>query len=51
MGTVKRLEAQRDHAQSQLASAQRLVLELLQEKAMLQARLDDLLPPPTMLRR
>ncbi|MCA3193162.1 MULTISPECIES: hypothetical protein [unclassified Cupriavidus] len=48
---VKRLEQQRDDAQSQLTSAQRLVLELLQENARLQARLDELRPLPTPLRR
>jgi chromosome segregation ATPase len=36
---------QRDHAQSQLVSAHRKVLELFQENARLQARLNDLLPP------
>ncbi|MEI6001854.1 hypothetical protein H3V53_33315 [Paraburkholderia bengalensis] len=45
--TAKRLQAQRDHAQAELISAQRLVLELLEENARLRARLDDLLPPPT----
>lgn len=48
---VKRLETQRDRAQDQLVSAHRAVLELLKEKAILQSRLDDLLPPPTPLRR
>lgn len=46
-----KFKAQRDHAQSQLLSAHRFVLELLQEKAELQARLEDLLPPPTPLHR
>jgi hypothetical protein len=45
--TAKRLQAQRDHAQAELISAQRLLLELLEENARLRARLDDLLPPPT----
>lgn len=49
--TIARLEQQRDHAQSQFLSAQRVVLEQLQEIARLQARLDDLLPPPTSLPR
>ena len=48
---VRKLEDQRDHAQAQLLNAERMVLELLQEKACLQARLDDLLPPPTPLRK
>ncbi|MCG5078588.1 hypothetical protein [Paraburkholderia tagetis] len=48
---IKQLEQQRDNAQSQLTSAQRQVLELLQERARLQARLDELLPPPTLLRK
>jgi hypothetical protein len=47
---VKRLTAERDRAQSQLVSAHRLVLELLQTNALLQARLDDVLPPPRPLR-
>jgi LPS O-antigen subunit length determinant protein (WzzB/FepE family) len=46
-----KFKMQRDNAQSQLLSAHRMVLELLQEKASLQARLDDLLPPPTALHR
>ena len=49
--TVKKLREQRDHAQSQLASAHRAVLELLQENAILKARIEALLPPPTPLRR
>lgn len=48
---VRKLEDQRDHAQAQLLNAERMVLELLQEKACLQGRLDDLLPPPTPLRK
>jgi hypothetical protein len=47
----KRLKLERDNAQSQLASAHRLVLELIQDKIQLQARVDDLLPPSTPLRR
>lgn len=38
---VKELEDQRDRALSQLTSAERMVLELLQENARLRARLDD----------
>lgn len=48
---IRNLQAQRDHAQAQLVSAQRAVLELLQEQAIIQARLDDFLPPPTPLRK
>lgn len=47
----ERLTKERDAAQSQLTSAQRLVLELLQKNALLQARVDELSPPPTPLRR
>lgn len=47
---IQQLKQQRDEAQSQLVSAQRTMLELLQEKARLQRRLDELLPPPTKLR-
>ncbi len=47
---VTRLTKQRDDAQSQLASAHRLVLEVLQKNALLQAKLDDLCPPPIPLR-
>lgn len=48
---IRRLKAQRDDAQAQLVSAHRIVLELLQEKAMLQAQLNELLPAPTPLRK
>ncbi|WP_218645643.1 hypothetical protein [Burkholderia pseudomallei] len=48
---VKELENQRDKAQSQLNSAGRMVLELLQENARLRARLDDLVPPPAPWRK
>ena len=48
---VETLTKQRDDAQSQLTSAHRLALKLLRENAQLQARLDDLLPPPTLLRK
>ena len=48
---INHLKEQRDHAQAQLISAKRLALELLQENARLRARLDELLPPPTPLRR
>lgn len=49
--SVKKLQEQRDRAQSQLSSAHRAVLELLQENAILKARIEALLPPPTPLRR
>jgi hypothetical protein len=45
-----RLTKKRDDAQSQLASAHRLVLELLQKNAHLQARVDELSPPPSPLK-
>jgi len=48
---VKKLEDQRDAAQAKLLSAERMVLELLQVNARLQARLDDLIPPPTPLQK
>lgn len=48
---VDRLTAERDNAQSQLVSSHRVILELLQKNAMLQARLDEVLPPPTPLRK
>lgn len=47
----KMAEAQRNHAQAKLLSAERRLLELLQENAAVKARLDDLLPAPTPLRR
>jgi chromosome segregation ATPase len=40
------IEAQRDNAQSKLASAHRRILDLSNEVLMLRARLDDLSPPP-----
>lgn len=43
---VLELRMQRDLAQSQNISAQRKVLELLQENARLRARLNDHCPPP-----
>jgi len=46
---VKIVEGQRDSAQSQLASAHRRILELLQENAELKRRLDDGNPPPERL--
>lgn len=46
---VLQLKMQRDLAQSQNISAQRKILELLQENARLRARLNDLLPPPERL--
>ena len=48
---VETLERERDQAQSEALSLHRLVLELLVEKTKLQSRLDELLPPPTPLRR
>lgn len=45
-----KLQAQRDHAQSQLVCAHRRLLELLQENATLQSQLNQLIPPPTPLR-
>jgi hypothetical protein len=46
---LKSCMTERDHAQSQLVSSHRKVLELLQENARLQARLNDFLPPATPL--
>jgi chromosome segregation ATPase len=48
---LKSVETQRDFAQSQLLSAHRQVVELTEQNAHLQARIDELLPPPRMLRR
>jgi chromosome segregation ATPase len=48
---VKRLEAQRDHAQSQLVNAHHTILELLQDNARLEAKIADLQPPPRSLSR
>lgn len=48
---LKSVEAQRDYAQSQLLSAHRQVIELMEQNAHLQARIDELLPPPRPLRR
>ncbi|MEI7296242.1 hypothetical protein WCQ02_29215 [Paraburkholderia tropica] len=50
-GQVALLTKQRDRAQSQLASAHRIVLTLLQENAALTARLEDMTAPPTPLRK
>ena len=47
---LEQLRAERDWAQSQLVSSHRQILELLEENAQLQARLDELLPPPVRLR-
>lgn len=46
---LKYVKAQRDFAQSQLLSAHRQVLELSEQNAHLQARIDELLPPPRKL--
>lgn len=48
---AKNLQAQRDHAQAQLVSAQRRLLELLHENAAMKVRIDELSPPLTPLRR
>jgi hypothetical protein len=48
---LETLTRQRDQAQSEALSLHRLVLELSVEKAKLQSRLDELLPPPTPLGR
>lgn len=48
---VKTLREQRDHAHSQLSSAQRQILELLRDRALLEARLLELSPAPTPFRR
>jgi hypothetical protein len=45
-----RVKKERDDAQSKLASAHHAVLQLLQGKAQLQARINDVCPPPTLLR-
>lgn len=49
--TVETLRRERDLAQSEALSLQRLVLELTVANAKLQGRLDELLPPLTPLRR
>lgn len=51
METVETLTRQRDQAQSEALSLHRLVLEISVANVKLQSRLDDLLPPPTPLRR
>lgn len=48
---LAQLRVERDWAQSQLISSHRQILELLEENAQLQVRLDELLPPPVPLRR
>ena len=48
---VETLTRQRDEAQSEALSLQRLVLELSVENAKLQSKLDEVLPPPSPLRR
>lgn len=47
---IARLTKERDSAQSELTSAHRLILEVLQTNALLQARVDEFCPPPTPLR-
>jgi rRNA maturation endonuclease Nob1 len=49
--TIIQLKQQRDEAQSQLISAQRMLLELLHDRDRLQARLDELVPPPRPLKK
>lgn len=44
-GKIQSLRQERDHAQSQLLSAQHFALELLEENASLRLRLDALKPP------
>jgi hypothetical protein len=48
---IQRLKNQHDHAQSELISAKRRTLELLQENVRLQSKLDELLPPIMPLRK
>jgi chromosome segregation ATPase len=45
------LKLQRDHAQAELLSAHRLVLELLQENASLRTQLENTPPQPTPIRK
>lgn len=45
------LTRQRDLAQSELVSIQIMILEVLQENAMLKTVIDELRPPPTPLRK
>ena len=47
---VETLKKQRDKAQSELVSAHRIILELMQTNARLQIRMDELQPPPTRLK-
>lgn len=47
---VKTLTKQRDQSQSELVSAHRIILNLLQQNAVLQAAIDELRAPPTSLR-
>ena len=46
-----RLEAQRDHAQSELVSSHRILLELLQQVSMLESEIEELSPKPRQLRK
>jgi chromosome segregation ATPase len=48
---VEELETQRDHAQSQLASAHRAILELLDENQKLKMRLEELSGPSPLRRQ
>lgn len=47
--TVTRLKEERDSAQSELVSAHRSILDLLETNAMLRTKIDELRPPPTPL--
>lgn len=47
--TVTRLKKERDSAQSELVSAHRSILDLLETNAMLRTKIDELRPPPTPL--
>lgn len=48
---VLRLTIERDEAQSKSISAQRFLLEVIQERDRLRARIEEMLPPPTPLQR
>jgi hypothetical protein len=48
---VQTLTEQRDRAQSELVSAHRIILNLLQENSLLQQSIERVRPPPTPLRK
>lgn len=48
---VQTLTQQRDRAQSELVSAHRIILNLLQENSLLQQSIERVRPPPTPLRK